>query len=408
VWGASDAVKKLSESANRPLPIYKEDEAPDGTTKPDHITICWQGLVEAAHAADFYKCQYLWLDLFCIDQSRTRDKDDKEKDKSMQIANMGNIYERATVVIVMIGGVSAAQGIDQASSWIDRAWTLQEAVVCPNTTVLIRWPPRWPGKFSAPPVCRDASDDRMFHVEFKKIGYGDLAVVDMKVLLHLQLTAGQKIVDVNDVEESVTLPLTFAIRCFDSGLHDHVNISPGHVGDILNISASRLALVALIEACEKQADGKINKEMKHSAVWRSMHLRISTHKIDVVRSILHLLDVKLEATKDVGFEDLYQTLAQRVTINGIPAWLGIGGSSGDIIPRDPTSGIYPKLPTRQNRIDSATETELPKYKVGHHPLPVDKFISRLGDYISEFDIQFKNWGSTNPYIKKIFRGNDQL
>jgi Heterokaryon incompatibility protein (HET) len=385
VWGVSKAVRRISESANRPLRIYKEAENADHSIIIGDITICWQGLVEAAQAARFCGCDYLWLDLFCIDQRRT-------DDKRMQIKNMGNIYELATVVIVMVGGAGAVQGIDEGSSWIDRAWTLQEAVVCPNTTVLVKWPQHWPGKFNAPPVCRDPGDDpNRFHVEFKRIQGTDLALVDMKVLLHLQLTAGQIIVDVNGKQGPVKLQPNFAIRCFDSGLHDPVS-------DTLSLSAGRLALVAVLEASEKSADGKINKEMKHCAVWRSMHLRISTNQEDIVLSILHLLDVNLDGTKDADLTELYQRLVQRVAINGIPAWLGIGGSSGDIIPRNLTSGIYPELPIRQKREDSATETELPKYQVGGHPLPVTKFISRSGDYISEFDILFKNWGSTDPYV----------
>jgi hypothetical protein len=384
VWGASEAVRKTTKSANRPLRIYTEAKAADGKMIPDEIEICWQGLVQAAHAAHARECDYLWLDLFCIDQRKT-------DDKAKQIKNMGKIYERAAVVIVMIGGVGAVQGIDERSSWIDRAWTLQEAVVCPKTAVLVKWPQHWPGKFNAPPVCRDPGDDpHRYHVEFNEIQGTDLALVDMKVLLHIQLTGNQTIVDVDEKQRFVKLRPEFAIRCFDSSL--------GTGSDTVNLSAGRLALVAVLEACEKSADGKINKEMKHCAVWRSMHLRISTNQEDIVFSILGLLDVKLDGTKDADLDKLYQSLVQRVTIDGIPAWLGIGSSNGDIIPRHVTSGIYPKLPIRQKREDPGLETELPKYQVGDHSLPVTKFISQSGDYISEFDILFKNWGSTAPYV----------
>jgi len=384
VWAASEAVQESTKSANRPLRIYKEDKGADGKIIPGEIEICWQGLVQAAHAARARECDYLWLDLFCIDQRKT-------DDKTAQIKNMANIYERAAVVIVMIGGVGAVQSIDERSSWIDRAWTLQEAAVCPNTEVLVKWPQHWPGKFNAPPVCRDPGDDpTRYHVKVKKIPDTDLALVDMKVLLHIQLTGNQTIVDVDDTQRFAKLGPKFAIRCFDSSL--------GTGSDTLNLSAGRLALLAVLEACEKSADGKINKEMKHCAVWRSMHLRISTNQEDIVLSILGLLDVKLDGTKDADLDKLYQSLVQRVTIDGIPAWLGIGSSNGDIIPRHVTSGIYPKLPIRQKREGPGLETELPKYQVGDHSLPVTEFISQSGDYISEFDILFKNWGSADPYV----------
>ncbi|KAF3070147.1 hypothetical protein CFAM422_007004 [Trichoderma lentiforme] len=49
---------------------------------------------------------------------------------------MGNIYKNATAVIVMPGGVSAAQDFGIETEWATRAWTVQEAALCPNTYVL--------------------------------------------------------------------------------------------------------------------------------------------------------------------------------------------------------------------------------------------------------------------------------
>jgi hypothetical protein len=388
VWKSSKAVENICRQKRRPLKILKESKVASGSFERGEHEISWQGLIEAANAAYHRGCGYIWLDLLCIDQVRNV-TDDGEKKK--QIKNMGLIYERADIVFIMVGGVGAVQGIHQVSSWIDRAWTLQEAVVCPNTTVLVDWP--YASKFNAPPIFRDPNDgpNKTFHVEFTKVGVGNLAYVGLKTLLELQLTGGQKIVDLHGRHPTARLPPEFAIKCFESNVHDATS-------DMLNISAGRMALLAVLEASAKTMDDKVNKEMKHSAVWRSMHLRVSTNPEDIVFSILHLLDVKLDDTDGLGLPELYDKLVEKVAIDGIPAWLGVGASSGDIIPRNSASGICPDLPIREKVSQHDSETRLPKYAVGVRSAPVSKFISRSGDYIAKFDLEFKHWGSTNEQI----------
>jgi hypothetical protein len=388
VWKSSKAVENTCRQNRRPLKILKESKVAPGSFERGEHEISWQGLIEAANAAHHRRCGYIWLDLLCIDQVRNV-TDDGEKKK--QINNMGLIYERADIVFIMVGGVGAVQRIDEVSSWIDRAWTLQEAVVCPNTTVLVDWP--YASKFNAPPIFRDPNDgpNKTFHVEFTKVEDSNLAYIGLKTLLELQLTGGQMILDLHGKHPPSQLPPEFAIKCFESNVHDAKS-------DILNISAGRMALLAVLEASAKNMDNKVNKEMKHSAVWRSMHLRVSTNQEDIVFSIQHLLDVKLDHTDGLDLPELYNKLVEKVTIAGIPAWLGVGASSGDIIPRHKASGICPDLPIREKLSQQNSETRLPKYTVGVHSAPVSKFISRSGDYIAKFDLEFKNWGSTNEQI----------
>jgi hypothetical protein len=124
VWEPSNAVKRISDRINRPLEIEVGPERPH--------TISWHGLIQAARAAKHLRCDYLWLDFLCLHQlSKT--------DKALQIKNMKNIYQYAKVVLVMPGGVSAAQPQDKDASSINRAWTLQEATLNPNTYVLLDW-----------------------------------------------------------------------------------------------------------------------------------------------------------------------------------------------------------------------------------------------------------------------------
>lgn len=100
IWKQTEEVLRRSRQAERPLLIETGLEAPH--------EISWLGLIQAATAAKSLFCEYLWLDLICVDQF-------SKEDKKLQIANMKRIYSNARAVVVMVGGVSAAQPLDQTS-----------------------------------------------------------------------------------------------------------------------------------------------------------------------------------------------------------------------------------------------------------------------------------------------------
>ena len=132
VWEPSEDAARFANEANRPLQIDVGGSAPH--------TISWLGLVQAATAARAqHRVEYLWLDLLCLNQQ-------SHNDKRMQIKQMAKIYRNAAMVIVMPGGVVAAQGFDKPSSWINRAWTFQEATLGWPIYVLVNW--SLPGSFS--------------------------------------------------------------------------------------------------------------------------------------------------------------------------------------------------------------------------------------------------------------------
>ncbi|KAF8173729.1 hypothetical protein K438DRAFT_128032 [Mycena galopus ATCC 62051] len=64
----------------------------------------------------------LWLDRLCI-------LEDSKPDKIWQIHRMFRIYQYCEVCLVFPGGLVRLAGLDDSTTWIDRAWTLQEAVV---------------------------------------------------------------------------------------------------------------------------------------------------------------------------------------------------------------------------------------------------------------------------------------
>lgn len=122
VWEETEEVIRLSSKTNRHFYIDI------GNGNQHHAS--WHGLTQAATAAEHLNCRYLWLDLLCIHQFAV-------DDKRLQVRNMSKIYKNATAVLVMFGGCAAAQGLEHHSSWIQRAWTLQESTINDHTYGLI-------------------------------------------------------------------------------------------------------------------------------------------------------------------------------------------------------------------------------------------------------------------------------
>lgn len=90
-----------------------------GALHADPISI--SVLRTACIAARAYGCRYLWLDRLCILQNQ-------KLDKNWQIQRMFEVYRRCEVCLVFPGGLVRLARLDDATSWIDRAWTLQEAI----------------------------------------------------------------------------------------------------------------------------------------------------------------------------------------------------------------------------------------------------------------------------------------
>ncbi|KAH8586697.1 hypothetical protein B0O99DRAFT_557695 [Bisporella sp. PMI_857] len=266
-WEPSDAVKELSMAANRPLKILI-----DGNKR--HI-VSWHGLRQAAKAAERLGCEHIWLDLVCLNQV-------SDNDKKAQIKNMGNIYEKAKAVIIMPGGVAAAQRPEDEALWITRAWTLQEAVLCHNTYVLVlRTTPTLGRGYDSSYV-----DD-------------DLAVYTLKSLVGGKGT-------------NVSTKTSFNVHCF------------GHDSTVKSLQA-------ILEAGD-------NLAMKRSAAWRSIWLRRSKREQDMVFSVMHLLGVEIKVDYSKSRDYLIRELAWRAS--SLPSFLDIGS-----LPFWDGYGLLPQLPS---------------------------------------------------------------
>ncbi|RYO85022.1 hypothetical protein DL766_005663 [Monosporascus sp. MC13-8B] len=257
-------------------------------------------------------------------------------DKKLQIQNMGHIYGNAEAVIVMPGGVAAAQDAEYAAPWITRAWTLQEATLCANTHVLILHPELAPGyDYEA---AMSGSVYNITNIE------GDLALSELQSLLRSWRVTIKKI----DKETRETISSKeFAARCFGD--------------DKRIISALQGVLAGHTPA------------MKRSAAWRSIWLRTSTKPQDMVFSVMHVLGVQIDVDYDRTREDLILELARKSA--SLPSWLDIGEG----VPFDPRYGLVPALPP-------FNPNHTPAYIVGDASVPVGEFITKE-QYISDYDIK---------------------
>ncbi|KAK7439813.1 hypothetical protein VKT23_017388 [Stygiomarasmius scandens] len=79
------------------------------------------------------RIRYLWLDRLCILQTETAKSKD---DKKWQILNMHGIYFHSCISLVLLAGLQRFPTKREETDWIDRAWTFQEVMVSPESKVL--------------------------------------------------------------------------------------------------------------------------------------------------------------------------------------------------------------------------------------------------------------------------------
>ncbi|KAL6803151.1 hypothetical protein GGI42DRAFT_21094 [Trichoderma sp. SZMC 28013] len=330
-WNSSPEVMRLSKIANRPLHI-------DMGEKPPYI-ISWHGLRQAALAARHLGCELLWLDFICVHQNSL-------DDKKLQIPNMGNIYKNAAAVIVMPGGVSAAQDFEIETEWATRAWTVQEAALCPKTYVLgmdYMW------------LLKQKVDDYRFTMEYTTSGAytnfdyieGSLALADIRrILAQLHGVIHIEVTNINTGE--VVREGEWELNCLGDG-------------------AVVVAFAALLLA-ETPA-------MRQVGVWRSMWLRKSKYPQDTVYSMMHLLGVQIEIDYNRSRDDLIAEVVRK-TSTPFPSWLDIMEHNA---PRELRQRLFPPIPTFDSQ-------QNPIFTFEKQPVAVEKHVPAM-TYMKIFDIK---------------------
>ena len=309
VWDQSDDVMRISRTINRPLYIDTGENMP-------HV-ISWHGLIQAATAAKQLGCDFLWLDLLCLDQRN-------DIDKKLQIKKMTDIYMFSKVTLVMFGGVSAAQGVDKEASWMDRAWTLQETIVgiqlgniVENRYGLFDWP-LFAGSVATRTITFTRLDSNL-----------NIAIAPLHELMRAEVGEPLGIGTLFDVPgypgKSWQVQLDLQVKC---------------------LGRQQAAITALERIMGPLTGGE---GVYSSAIWRSLWIRTSKKEQDLIFSTYRLFEMSGYISLEVGYqrslkELLREIVTQLITQMGrlaVPSWLCIGHN----IPVDEYSGLIPTLPT---------------------------------------------------------------
>ena len=192
-------------------------------------------------------CDLLWIDGVCIIQN-------DEEDKGWQIQNMFDIYKHCKQCLILPGGLSRLVPLTEPTSWIHRAWTLQEAVAPEACMCLFAW------------THGDAILQAHFPVGVVEVEPGKSARADLRSLLMM------------------TLPGLCRIVAPGTSWQDAPKIELKILADKHEHSQA-IALLGAID--HKGMEGMDN------AVWRSSLTRVASRPADAVFSIMGLFDVNL-------------------------------------------------------------------------------------------------------------------
>ena len=122
---------KVLESAPAPIGFQTTGLNP----KEEPITSI-EVLTAVCTAAQNAGCNYLWMDKLCFRQDYDQEGID---DRAWHMKRMYSVYANCKVCLVAAGGMLRLPRLIDATSWINRAWTLQEALAPPEVQCLFVW-----------------------------------------------------------------------------------------------------------------------------------------------------------------------------------------------------------------------------------------------------------------------------
>ncbi|KAF9465949.1 hypothetical protein BDZ94DRAFT_1188530, partial [Collybia nuda] len=277
----------------------------------DGDPISLEVLHHACSASIIEGANWLWLDRLCIIQT-SRD------DKAWQIARMYDIYRNCNTCIILPGGINRLVSEEEETTWITRAWTLQEVTAPKRTVVLFRWE-RGGGEWEG---WQGGVKSRVTEVVPKQSAMTPLLGMLKACYYPMALT---------------WTPADDSDACDDISLSILGSYGESPIG-------------SLLWALEMD-----DTEGRAVAIWQSALLRTSSRPVDMVLSIMGIFGVSLDARKFHKNDRVGATiaLAQEILRNGgKPAWLAM---TLDIPPSRLLSS-FPDFPiTDLNEADSDEE-----------------------------------------------------
>ncbi|CAG9997121.1 unnamed protein product [Clonostachys byssicola] len=283
----------------------EEDTSPimsvDGAEGADPISI---EVFRLACVASLKRgCELLWLDGLCIIQA-------DDGDKAWQIQRMYTIYESCKTCVIIPGGLSRLTRITDETSWMSRAWTLQEAIAPPSADVLFAWEGG---------SCRL---DSMFTVIVEEVEPSTAAISNFEWLLAFQTRGRCRMQSIDEdgtsIGEEREMRQPFGSQFFG--------------GD-------GAAFSALTGALHMRG-----KKGLSGAIWRSSFVRSAKYPVDMVFSIMGILGVSLDTTKFSKDDRLGATVAlmRELLARGERAeWLAIA-TKMEVNPDASFLPIFPK------------------------------------------------------------------
>ncbi|CAE6418815.1 unnamed protein product [Rhizoctonia solani] len=278
-------------------------------------------LRSACEAADRAGIDLLWLDQLCMKQSDS-------SDKAWQMEHMHEIYSNCRVCYVFPGGLARFTDLNEETDWINRGWTLQEAIAPSAVEVIFRWqndscqarPNGWPNYPLLP---------------IDEVTANVCAKAPLSLLLDSTLNNG----------------LSYWPMAPAAGpQHQEVNIfgraqntvPPGQAILIL----PNVATLAIIVGGHVERDS----DPYFHSIWKSTFMRSTKYRSDIIFSVMGLFGVSLSPTSFMDESGRLDTndcirpaiaLVQKILERGRRAtWLGISPFS----PPCPGLTTFPSFP----------------------------------------------------------------
>jgi hypothetical protein len=269
---------------------HDEDSAPrqrfmavKGAEDADPISLAL--LRTACLASLTLGCEMLWLDRLCIMQ-------ENDSDKSWQIKNMYSIYQSCRACLVLPGRLVRLATLSEETSWIHRAWTLQEAIAPPSVQCVFSWA-----------MGETAHLQSHFSIGVEEIEPGTSGMTTLRSLLQGTLSS----------------PINIEVE--DTNKPGGRRLGRQHINILSQSSGPRGHIMALLGALDHD-----DKPLQTNAIWRSALMRSSSRPVDMVFSIMGLLGVTLEPSSFAKTDRHRATieLARALLAKGEPArWLAI-------------------------------------------------------------------------------------
>ena len=269
----------------------------------------------------------------------------------------------------MFGGCRVAQGLDQHASWIDRAWTLQEATLCKDTYALFAWNESLPPRGTVGWL-RDHNNAKIERVRQISVGdpdwwaADDVGIMRLDQLLSItpDVNIGTLVMGTDVWNPESSHELQWSVKCL------------GEYRFPISI------LAAMIEGLHNP-DSKY-KDFVIESAWRSIWMRTSTKPQDMVFSAMHLFGAEIEVDYTRSLKSLIFELAKTASS---PGWLNLFCH----VPTLQGSGLIPMLPAF--RLQQA-----PTYTLEGLTTASSRIIRDDG-YCSKYDIIFKDTSESHGH-----------